>query len=140
MAYFNNLFNWAEQQDRHILLVVSGCDGLTTNQGAFQKLFKLRPEYITVHPRIKSADLDHWEDRIPPPRLDDVDPLQVCATWTGDLDPDPDVGFKWSTKLYLQLVPAIATAKIDLADDFSIVSARLSPILPSHEMINLFRI
>jgi hypothetical protein len=39
MLYFQVLFDKAKQLDRDVLLVVSGWDGLTTNQGAFQRLF-----------------------------------------------------------------------------------------------------
>ncbi|OKP12664.1 hypothetical protein PENSUB_1757 [Penicillium subrubescens] len=46
ILYFTDLFKEAQQQDRDILLVVRGWDGLTTNQGAFQKLFALRPESV----------------------------------------------------------------------------------------------
>lgn len=108
MKYFTDLFSQAQQHDRDILLVVSGWDGLTTNQGAFQKLFKLRPENVSVCLRILSVDIDRWEEKIPYPRFYDVDPLQVCAVWAGDLDPeDPNVEFQWSTKLYLEWIPLL---------------------------------
>lgn len=67
MTYFTDLFNRAEKQYQDILLVVSGWDGLTTNQGAFQKLFALRPEKINVRLRILSVDLDRWRGKIPHP-------------------------------------------------------------------------
>ncbi|KAJ5160283.1 uncharacterized protein N7482_007287 [Penicillium canariense] len=71
----------------------AGWDGLTTNQGAFQKLFALRPENVSV-----------------------------CAVWAGDLDPeDPNVEFQWSTKRFLELIPAIAAAKLRLSHDFELL-------------------
>jgi hypothetical protein len=127
MRYFTDLFKRAQQQDRDILLVVSGWDGLTSNQGAFQKLFALRPENVSVHLRILSVDVDNWKEKIPYPRFYDVDHLQVCAVWAGDLDPeDSDVEVDWSTKLYLEMVPAIAAAKYALSRDFELVSASFS--------------
>jgi hypothetical protein len=70
MLYFQVLFDKAKQLDRDVLLVVSGWDGLTTNQGAFQRLFQLRPEKVSVLLRITSVDLDHLgETPVPRPFL-----------------------------------------------------------------------
>jgi hypothetical protein len=141
MKYFTDLFSQAQQHDRDILLVVSGWDGLTTNQGAFQKLFKLRPENVSVCLRILSVDIDRWEEKIPYPRFYDVDPLQVCAVWAGDLDPeDPNVEFQWSTKLYLEWIPAIAAAKLRLSHDFELVRASFSRDLAYYTIANLISI
>ncbi|KAJ5174194.1 uncharacterized protein N7482_000071 [Penicillium canariense] len=119
MSFFYGLFTRAQQQDRDILLIVSGWDGLTTNQGAFQKLFVLRPESVSVHLRILSVNHERLEENVPPPCLYDVDIHQVCAVWAGDLDQeDPDVKFNWSTELYLKFVPAIATSKMNLSKDY----------------------
>lgn len=117
IRYFDGLFCRAKQQDRDILLVVSGWDGLITNQGAFMKLFQLVPENVSVGLRILSVDLDQLKEVIPPLRLYDIDIPQVCE-WAGDLDPeDPGVKFKVWTKLYLEMVPAIAAVKMRLSTD-----------------------
>jgi hypothetical protein len=42
------------------MLVVSGWDGLTTNQGVCRRIFQLRPEKISILLRIISVDLDRW--------------------------------------------------------------------------------
>ncbi|KAI2792139.1 hypothetical protein POX_b02175 [Penicillium oxalicum] len=111
------------QEDRDILLVVCGWDGLITNQGAFLKLFRLLPSRISIVLRILAEDLDDrdWLGR-PRPHLYDVDPLQVCEIWSGDRDlEDINVrsSLRWSTCAFLKIVPAIASTKMALSYDLS---------------------
>ncbi|KAJ5880954.1 uncharacterized protein N7473_012007 [Penicillium subrubescens] len=100
ILYFTDLFKEAQQQDRDILLVVRGWDGLTTNQGAFQKLFALRPESVLG--------------------------LLVCPIWAGGLDPEdpkehPNTKLNWPTKSHLEWGPAITASKYRLSNDFKLL-------------------